>query len=250
MKGCVYLKIIAIIPARYNSTRLPGKPLVDICGKPMIYRVYDQVKKMNIFDDVICAIDSIEIEHVCKNNNIKYVFTSKEHPNHISRVHEVSSRIDADWYVCINGDEPLISKECVEPVISNEIFNKPILFCAMRKMIEPSEVIDFSNIKVATNNEGRCIYMSRTPVPYPRGTLLFKYYKYVGVECFNKKALDFFVSKKMGKLEKIEDIDHLRFIENSMEIFFKEVQSESISVDTQKDLEKVRMLYEAKEQYE
>ena len=92
------------------------------------------------------------------------------------------------------------------------------------------------------SDNDKCVYMSRTPVPYPKGTLLFTYWKYVGIECFNKSGLDYFASRPMGSLEKVEDIDHLRFIEGGVDIFFKEVQSESLSVDTAKDLEKVRRM--------
>ena len=90
------------------------------------------------------------------------------------------------------------------------------------------------------NESGRCIYLSRAPIPYPKGTLDFNYWKYVGIECFNKAALDFFVNTPMGNIERVEDIDHLRFIENGIPMYFKEVQSESISVDTAKDLDFVR----------
>lgn len=112
----------------------------------------------------------------------------------------------------------------------------------MRKLTDPAEVINFANIKLVVSNTDKCLYMSRTPVPYPRGTLDVTYNKYVGVECFNKAALDFFVSKPMGDIEKAEDIDHLRFLENDIDLKFTYVDSESLSVDTQKDLEKVRLM--------
>ena len=111
----------------------------------------------------------------------------------------------------------------------------------MRILTDPAETIDFAKIKLAVSDStGRCLYMSRNPVPYPRGTLLFNYKKYVGVECLNMAALDFFVNTPMGNLEKAEDIDHLRFLENGIDLHFNYVESESISVDTPKDLEKVR----------
>ena len=117
-------------------------------------------------------------------------------------------------------------------------------------MTDPAETIDFANLKVVLNEDMRGIYMSRTPVPYPRGTLLFSYYKYVGIECFTKEGLDFFVSTRQGVNERIEDIDHLRFIENGKEIYFTLVNSDSISVDTPKDLEKVILLIKEKMQME
>lgn len=237
------MKMICVIPARYNSSRLPGKPLADINGKPMIWYVYTRVISMNVFSKVLCAIDDERIEKACRKYGMAYIMTSNSHPNHISRIHEVSERVEADYYICVNGDEPLISEECILPVLPNEKRITPFFSGAMRVLKSPMETIDFSNIKLVTNSKGRCIYMSRSPVPYPRGTLFFDYKKYVGVECFNKAALDFFVHTPMGEIECIEDIDHLRFLENGINMYFHEVKSESISVDTQKDLDYVRKIF-------
>lgn len=237
------MKIIACIPARYASTRFPGKPLADICGKPMLWWVYQRVKKITVFDKVVCAIDDERIKSACEEYGMDYIFTKNNHPEHISRIHEVSTKIDADYYMCINGDEPLISEDCILPVIPTEIHKEPYFEGAMRELTDPAETIDFAKIKLAiSDNTGRCLYMSRTPVPYPRGTLLFQYKKYVGVECFNKQALDFFVNTPTGSLERAEDIDHLRFLENGIDLHFNLVESESISVDTPKDLEKVILM--------
>ncbi len=235
--------IVAVIPARYSSSRLPGKPLADICGKPMLWWVYNRVKKISVFDKVVCAIDDDRIKSMCESYGLDYVLTKDNHPNHIARVQEVSTKIKADYYVCINGDEPLIAEQCITPVIPDSYYEEPYFGGAMRELTDPAETIDFAKIKIVYSDKtGRCLYMSRNPVPYPRGSLLFKYKKYVGVECFNKASLDFFVNHEMGSLEKIEDIDHLRFLENGIDLHFTYVDSESISVDTPKDLEKVRLI--------
>lgn len=237
------MKIIGVIPARYQSSRFPGKPLADICGKPMLWWVYQQVSKIDVFSEVVCAIDDSRIKDMCEKYRMKYIMTRNNHPEHISRIHEISETISADYYMCINGDEPLISKECIIPVIPERIVEQPYFGGAMRVLSDPAETVDFAKIKLVVSEQtGKCLYMSRTPVPYPRGTLLFHYYKYVGVECFNKKALDFFVSTPMNDLEKIEDIDHLRFLANGIDLHFNKVESESISVDTPKDLEKVKRI--------
>lgn len=238
------MKIVAIIPARYKSTRFEGKPLANICGKPMLWWVYKQVIDMKLFDEVICAIDDMRIENMCVKNYMNYILTKDDHPEHISRIQEVSDKIEADYYFCINGDEPLITKECVIPVIpSKKIIDKAYFGGAMRILTDPAETIDCANIKIVVNSEGKCLYMSRTPIPYPKGSLMFNYKKYVGVECFNKKALDFFVNTAMGELEKIEDIDHLRFLEHGVDLYFNYVETDSISVDTPKDLEKVKEIF-------
>lgn len=240
------MNIIAIIPARYKSTRFPGKPLADICGKPMIWWVYNQVSKVKRFNDVFVAIDDERIRSVCEENGIKYVMTRDNHPEHISRIHEVSEKIHADLYVCVNGDEPLISPACIEQAIPESVPEDFFFSGAMRKLKDPAETIDPANIKIVMSDSGRCVYISRTPVPFPKGTLLFNYNKYVGIECFSKKALDFFVTTPQGNIEKVEDIDHLRFLEHGKNISFKYVDSESISVDTPKDLEKVRIMMKEK----
>ena len=240
------MNYIAIIPARYSSTRFPGKPLADICGKPMIWWVYNQVSKVKQFDAVYVAIDDERIKIVCEKYGMNYLMTRNDHPEHISRIHEVSEKIKADIYVCVNGDEPLISPEVIEQALPLGEENIVFFSGATRKLTDPAESIDPANIKLALNERYECIYISRTPVPYPKGTLMFNYYKYVGIECFSKEALDFFVASPQGRLEKIEDIDHLRFLENHKPLKFKEVDSESISVDTPKDLEKVRMLLSKK----
>jgi 3-deoxy-manno-octulosonate cytidylyltransferase (CMP-KDO synthetase) len=238
------MKIIGVIPARYNSSRLPGKPLVDISGKPMIWWVYNQAKKVKELDEIYVATDDYRIVEVCETFDIKYIMTSSDHPNHIYRVHEVSTKIDADYYVCINGDEPIIEPNVISEIIpGSEILGEEfVVLGLMREFTEPGEVIDFANLKVVTNRVGHAIYLSRSPVPYPKGTLLFKYKKYVGVECFNKNALNFYVETAPGEIELIEDIDHLRFLENGISINFKLVNSSSLSVDTVKDLDKVRII--------
>lgn len=236
------MKIVAVIPARYQSTRFPGKPLADICGKPMIYWVYNNISKSKRFDKIYIATDDERISRVCEEYKMNYIMTNNNHPNHISRVWEVSNLIEADYYVCINGDEPLINYELVEKILPETSNEVEYFRGAFRKLTDPVETIDNANIKLVLNEEHRCIYMSRNPVPFPKGTLMFQYYKSVGIECFTKKGLDFFQQTKMGVIEKIEDIDHLRFIEHGKPIYFKEIDSTSISVDTPKDLEKVRII--------
>lgn len=240
------MKIIGVIPARYASTRFPGKPLVDICGRPMIWWVYQQMKGIDEFADVFVATDDDRIASVCQELNVHCIMTSPDLSEHISRIHEVSEKVWADYYICVNGDEPLISTDCIRAALPRSGDEKYYYRGVVRVLTDPAETIDFSNIKVVLAQDGRGIYMSRIPVPYPRGTLLFQYYKYVGVECFTKEGLDFFVSTGQGIIEKAEDIDHLRFIEHGKEIRFIEVKSESISVDTPKDLEKVRSMIRRK----
>lgn len=235
--------MICVIPARYQSTRLPGKPLVDICDKPMIQWVYEHCSSVERFEKVIVATDDNRILDFCKNSDIECVMTRNDHPNHISRIQEVSDIYKSEYYVCINGDEPLLMPETINEAIPPKDEMDSIFFSgAYRILTDPVETIDGANIKLALNEKNECVYMSRSVIPFPKGSLLYNYKKYVGIEIFSKESLDFFVSKKMGYLEKIEDIDHLRFLENGKTLKFRKVSSESISVDTKNDLEKVRQI--------
>lgn len=242
------MKIIAVIPARYNSTRFRGKPLADICGKPMIWWVYHQVSKVQEFDGVYVATDDERIKEFCDENEMNVVMTSEGHENHIYRVHEVTTLIDSDYYVCINGDEPMIEPDTIrsifKPIYDGEDFYAINLMTSIK---DPTQVVDFAKIKIITDQDGFGVYMSRSPIPYPRGDSQFEYKKYVGVECMSKEALEFYVNTKASNLEKIEDIDHLRFLENRKKIKFVNVDSDTLSVDTPKDLEKVIAMIKGRE---
>lgn len=235
------MKIIAIIPARYQSSRFPGKPLADLCGKPMIWWVYNQVKKVCEIDEVYVATDDDRISTVCAEHSINFVMTSSTHKTSTERVNEVAHKIEADLYIVINGDEPLIDPEIVRKIIpTNKISTDFYVSNLMTEIFRPSEVVDFTNIKVVTDEEGNALFMSRSPIPYPKASIEYKYYKHVGVLIYSKSALEFFASTDKGENEKIEDINELRFIEHGKKLKMVEVVAHSLSVDTPKDLEYVK----------
>lgn len=233
------MKIIGIIPARYKSTRYEGKPLADICGKPMIWWTYQQAKKTIGLDEVYVATDSEIIEKVCKEHDVNVIMTSDQNKTPTDRIYEVSTKFDADFYISINGDEPLIDPKTIESVIPNEKKQNEYVANIITTIKDPVEVIDFTNLKVVTNDIGRGIYISRSPIPYSKGSMYCEYKKHVGVYAFNKKALEFYHNTKRGTLETIEDIDLLRFIENQIDIDFIDVDCKTLSVDTPKDLKRV-----------
>lgn len=236
------MKIIGVIPARYQSSRFPGKPLADVFGKPMIQCVYEQVCKVIELSQIYVATDDKRIQKACEEREIPVVMTSDSHPTHVHRVHEISEKICSDYYLVVCGDEPLISPDAIKAAIPHENNEQFYVGGVCRYFTDPAEVIDPANIKVVTNNEEECILLSRSPVPFPYKTVLFKYKKVVGVECYNKKALDFFVTKEKGVLESIEDVALQRFLENKIHIKYRLVDSESLSVDTPRDLEKVKRI--------
>jgi len=235
------MKIVGIIPARYASTRFPGKPLADICGKPMIWWVYYQTKKAPQINEVYVATDDEHIAVTCKQLSIPVVMTSRNCQTSTERVYEASLTVDADVYVCINGDEPLIDPDAIEAVIPN---SKSDFFAAnlMTSIKSPVEVVDVTNIKVVTDERNCALFMSRSPIPYPKAGMAFEYRKHLGVLSYTKEALRFFVTTLKGKNEMMEDINELRFIEHNKPLRMIDVTIDSLSVDTPKDLEYVRCI--------
>lgn len=235
---------IIVIPARYQSTRLPGKPIVDICGKPMIYWVYQQAVKVPNVDRVFLAIDDQRIAAVCQEYGLAYVMTDSGHANHVMRLAEVAEKIDARYYICVNGDEPLIRSEDIAAVIPKHTADSSEAYAGylVRPLRDIAEAADISNIKVTLKRDGTCMYMSRNLIPYPKGAGFQNYAKLIGIECFNRQALEYYKNTPMGVYEQVEDIDHLRFLEGGIPVHLGFVQTESLSVDTPKDLAYIRQI--------
>ncbi len=241
------MKIIGVIPARYKSSRFPGKPLADICGKPMIWWVYQQAKKVKEFSEVYVATESEIIKEACEKLNINVVMTADTHPTGTDRVGEVARKIPADLYVNIQGDEPMIEPETIRKAIK-PFFENPDLQVSnlMTTIKDPVDVVNFTIPKVIAAKDGRGVYLTRSPAPYPKGSIDYKYYKQVCVYGFTPQALDFYCRSERGKIEKIEDIEILRFIEAGWKVQYIEVESETVAVDTAKDLEKVNRIMKEK----
>jgi 3-deoxy-manno-octulosonate cytidylyltransferase (CMP-KDO synthetase) len=245
------MKIIGVIPARYESSRFPGKPLVDICGKPMIWWVYHQCIKVDEFDSVYVATDSDLIYKTCVELEIRVVMTSDKHQTGTDRVGEVAKKIPADLYVNIQGDEPLLEPNTVRAAIV-PFLNNPTLQISnlMTRIVDPVDVVNFTIPKVITNKDGIGIFLSRSTTPYPKGNLDFSYYKQVCVYGFKPEALQFYcdygLKNGKAKIEAIEDIEILRFIENGYKVQYIEVDSDTVAVDTPNDLMKVQLIMREK----
>lgn len=243
------MKVAGIIPARYASTRLPGKPLKEICGKPMLVWVYEQAKKAKKLNEIYVATDDERIERMCREHHIPVVMTSSSHPTGANRLQEVSETVAADFYIQLNGDEPLLDPDLADAAVPEEVpsdvaFGTNII----TKMYSPSEVMDPANIKVVFDEKFQALYMSRTPIPYPFKSIEFEYYKHVGILGYNKKMLDFYRDSVPGRFERIEGIDTLRFIDYGKKLQFIEVEHcRTLSVDTPKDLERVKKIMEEKQ---
>ena len=234
------MKIVGVIPARYGSGRFEGKPLADICGKPMVWWVYQQANKVKELDEVYIATDDKRIEKVCKDLQMNVIMTSNTHPTGTDRVCEVATKLIADLYVVIMGDEPLILSQDISKIVTtmknNNSYDAGML---AKKFTNPVDVINSTTIKLAINKDFELIYMSRTPIPYPKAYLNYNFYKNIGVYVFTSKTLDFYNKTERGLLEKIEDMEMLRMLENHKLVKVVEIESDSFSVDTPKDLNRV-----------
>lgn len=240
------IKMVAVIPARYDSSRLPGKPMIDICGKPMLWWTYHQAKKVEEFAEVYVATDDERVADMCRKYDMNVCMTGK-HDRLMGRIWEVSNAIEADYYVCICGDEPLIEPKSIHAVLPDVLIkDEPVMFALMKPIHDPVELMDTANQKVVVNNKNEGVMISRMPIPCPYKTVMFEYKKTVGVQCYNKKCLDFFVSTPESPLERVEDIAPLRLIENGVKIKYTCVYEESLSVDTTRDVEKVREMMDEK----
>ncbi len=236
------MKTIAIIPTRYHSTRLPAKPLIDIAGKPMIQHVYEQVKKSNV-DDVIIACDDKRILDTVDNFNGKAIMTSKHHTNGSSRISEVAQKIDADIIINVQGDEPLISPNAINTLIT--AFKDKSCICATlkSKIIDVDEINNSNTVKVITDINNNAIYFSRFAIPFVRdNNNSFTYYKHIGIYGFTKDFLLEYSNMPASKLELSESLEQLRILENGYKIKVLETEEQFIGVDTMEDLQKVRDL--------
>ena len=242
------MKVVGVIPARYKSSRFPGKPLADICGKPMIWWVYRQFKMAAGIDEVYVATDDERIKAVCEKENLNVIMTSEDCPTHLERLYEFSIKVNADFYINVNGDEPLIESSCIEALIPDDTVDPDSSYVANGMMIlkDPIDAVDSSKIKIAVDMMGYGMYMARSPIPFPKANSNYQFKKFVGVQCFTKKALEFVNNTPRGEIEGIEDIDEYRFLENGHKIKFVMTEATTLSIDTHKDLDKVNKIIKEK----
>ena len=232
------MKILGVIPARYASSRLPGKPLADILGKPMVWWVYQAAKQSPLLDELVVATDDERILAVCREYGMNAVMTRADHDTPTARIQEVSCLLPADLYLQIMGDEPLIDPKAFELILPKTLPDDPYYVAGVTNRMEhPADVIDFSNQKVVCNARREILLISRSPIPYPKGTADFEYEKITGIQLFSKKALDFYAATPKSALEKAEENDLMRFIENGHTVHAVLSPYKTVSVDTPKDVD-------------
>lgn len=235
------MKFLGVIPSRYASTRLEGKPLKDICGHTMIEWVYKRTKLSNL-DEVVVATDDERIYKEVERFGGKAILTSKEHENGTSRIAEVCTKYeDYDVIVNVQGDEPLIEPEMINSIINSFKEDDTISMSTLKYKIDTMEEIENPNyVKVITDKKGYALYFSRSVIPYPRKLDIQNYYKHMGIYGYKRDFVVEYAKMEPTPLELSESLEQLRALENGYRIKVMETPYKIIGVDTQEELEKVR----------
>jgi 3-deoxy-manno-octulosonate cytidylyltransferase (CMP-KDO synthetase) len=240
------MKIIAVIPARYASTRFPAKLMQDLGGKSVIVRTYEAAIQTNLFDDVFVVTDSTLIYNEIIAHNGKAIMSIKEHESGSDRIAEAVENIDVDVVVNVQGDEPFIDKKPLEELI--EVFKKDSdkkvdLASLMFQITDKEEINSPNNVKVIVDQQNFALYFSRSVIPFPREENVgVRYMKHIGIYAFRKQALLDFYSLPMLSLEASEKLEQLRYLEYGKRIKMVETSHGSIGIDTPEDLEKARKM--------
>ena len=235
------MNFVLIIPARYKSSRLPGKPLTLLKGKSMIRRVYEQCLKAVPKNSIYVATEDERIADHCKQNNIQYIMTSDECLTGTDRICEVSKLVEADYYINIQGDEPLFNPIDIQNLIQELSKQKNLydVYCGYCSIDTEDTFFSFNMPKVIFNKRKELIYMSRAPIPSNKNNKFKKGYRQVCGYAFSKKSLEIFDIKSKTYFESIEDIELLRFLELGVKVKMVEMSKKSIPVDVKEDIEKV-----------
>ncbi|KFF08528.1 3-deoxy-manno-octulosonate cytidylyltransferase [Flavobacterium hydatis] len=240
------MKIIAVIPARYASTRFPAKLMQDLGGKTVILRTYQAAIQTNLFDDVFVVTDSDIIFDEIVSNGGKAIMSIKEHESGSDRIAEAIQNLEVDIVVNVQGDEPFIDAEPLAKVIEvfrNDSDKKVDLASLMREIKDESEINNPNNVKVVVDQSGFALYFSRSVIPYPRDNDVgVRYFQHIGIYAFRKQALLDFYSLPMKSLEASEKLEQLRYLEFGKRIKMVETTHVGIGIDTPEDLEKARVL--------
>lgn len=240
------MKITGVIPARYQSSRFPGKPLAMICGHPMLWWVYRQAVQVKALDEVCVATDSDRIYRKCRELDIPAVMTADSHPTGTDRLGEVAAYSNADFFVNIQGDEPMIEPGVIQRIIDEKLAHPEIeVINTMTAVKEGQDVQSLSMVKAAAAANGDLLYLSRSPVPCSKKGAAVSFWRHLGLYGLSREALLFFARTERGYLESIEDVEMLRFLENGYRIKILEVASESIGVDLPEDIIRVEAAMKA-----
>ena len=248
------MRVVAVIPARWDSTRLKGKVLADINGKPMIQHVWERVSRAREVDEVVIAVDKEKVLKVVESFGARAIFTSPEQPSGTDRLAEIASTVEADVFINIQADEPLVHPLMVDELAQVFEYERGIQMATLIKRIHRKEEITDPNVvKVVVDRKGFALYFSRGPIPYVSagnigetagtpegGDISGRYFKHIGLYSYTKDFLFTYTNLPKSTLELDEKLEQLRVLEHGYKIKTIETRYETIGVDTQEDLEKVR----------
>lgn len=243
------MKTLAIIPARYASTRFPGKPLAVLGNKPVIQHVWERVLSSSSITDAVIATDDLRIAESAERFGGRAMLTSSHHRSGTDRCGEVVQNLEEagkryDTVINIQGDEPFIHPRQID-LLADCFENETTTIATLRKAIEDPEILfNPNNVKVVTDNNGYALYFSREPIPHLRGTerqewtARHAYYKHIGIYAFRTEVLKSIIKMPPSTLEQCESLEQLRWLENGHKIMVPETDIESIGIDTPEDLQR------------
>ncbi len=238
--------VLAVIPARYASTRLPGKPLALIAGRPMIQHVVERVRRAQLVSRVVVATDDERILSAVAGFGGEAVLTRSDHLTGTDRVTEVATHIPAAIYVNVQGDEPLVDPATVDAVVSAMLDDDEIQIATpCSAILRPADIMDPNITKVVRDFEGNGLYFSHAPIPWVRDTgdaVTARHWKHIGIYAFRREALLEIATLPPGELERLEKLEQLRWLENGLRIRVVETDYDAVSVDVPADIERVEKL--------
>jgi 3-deoxy-manno-octulosonate cytidylyltransferase (CMP-KDO synthetase) len=228
---------LGVIPARLASTRLPRKVLRQVAGKPLLVWVVEAASTCPQLDQVIVAADSEEVAELCHRLGFPVQLTSPELPSGTDRIHAVAQNVDADVYVNIQGDEPLLRPEHIAALL-RPFAQSHVDITTLKVRCTPENITNPNAVKVVTGADGRALYFSRATIPFHRDASdpVPQYWKHIGLYAYRKSALNLFPTLPASALEHAERLEQLRFLENGLNIYVEPTEFDTIGVDTEADL--------------
>ena len=242
------MKVLCVIPARYSSTRLPGKPLALIAGKPMIEHVYKRAVQAKLPQEVVVATDDTRVKEAVEAFGGKAIMTSPDHPSGADRLAEVALNYpDVDVIVNVQGDEPMIPPEVIDDLAAAFEDNPELNMATLKTLMQEEDYENPNAVKVVTDLNGYALYFSRSLMPYPRKkTENFEVYKHVGIYAYRRDFLLKYAALEPTPLEKIESLEQLRALENGAKIKVLKSDFQGIGIDTPEDLAAANELFKKK----
>jgi len=234
-------RILGVIPARLASTRLPRKILRVVAGKPLLAWVVEAARACPQLNQILVATDSEEVADLCRKLNVGVALTAPELPSGTDRVHAVAQRYDADIYVNIQGDEPLLRPEHIAALL-RPFAHAHVDVSTLKVRCTPENIANPNAVKVVTAADGRALYFSRATIPYDRDSTSPPYWKHIGLYAYRKAALNLFPTLPASGLERTERLEQLRFLENGLSLYVEPTDYDTIGVDTEADLRLVEQL--------